>query len=83
VAGPRGRDVLMRYVERAIWVALRLVCIALAAPQVYPSWPESRQIRRLVAMSTIVAAALVLTLVFADLIPIGVICADAFAFCRW
>jgi hypothetical protein len=75
----------VRYFKYPIWIALRLACIALAAPHVYPAWPKPTPINPLVATSMILAViAVALTLASAVLlVPIGVICADAFAFCRW
>jgi hypothetical protein len=75
----------VRYFEYPIWITLRLACIALAAPHIYPAWPKPRPIGPLVATAMLLAViAVALTLASGVLlIPTGVIGADAFAFCRW
>ena len=69
------------------WAALRILCILLAAPHVYPSWPSTIS---WTAALKILAAVLLVALVGSMILAVvwsphlaPFISADAFALCQW
>jgi len=71
------------------WAALRILCILLAAPHVYPSWPPTVSWSLTSALKVLAAVLLVAfvgSMILAAVWPsylVPAICADAFALCQW